>query len=63
MKILAFLAFLGSTLASFEFQEEEDVIILTDENFENALKTFPYLMVEFYAPWCVHWYQWFLKFS
>jgi len=27
---------------------------LTVDNFEEALKTYPNLLVEFYAPWCGH---------
>jgi protein disulfide-isomerase A1 len=34
--------------------EEEDVIVLKHHNFEEAIKQFEYLLVEFYAPWCGH---------
>jgi len=27
---------------------------LTDANFDQAIKEFPQLLVEFYAPWCGH---------
>ncbi|KAM3917209.1 protein disulfide-isomerase A2 [Leptodactylus fuscus] len=37
-----------------ELLEEEDVLVLHDKNFDNALKTYKYLLVEFYAPWCGH---------
>ena len=36
----------------YSFQEEDQVIILEDHNFEQALSTYPSLLVEFYAPWC-----------
>ncbi|XP_075037571.1 protein disulfide-isomerase A2 [Mixophyes fleayi] len=34
--------------------EEEHVLVLSKNNFENALRTYKYLLVEFYAPWCGH---------
>ena len=37
-----------------EITEEEDVWVLTDENFQEALDLQPDLLVEFYAPWCGH---------
>ncbi|XP_032825787.2 protein disulfide-isomerase-like [Petromyzon marinus] len=40
--------------AASEFQEEDGVLVLNKANFEEALSTYPYLMVEFYAPWCGH---------
>lgn len=30
---------------------ENDVVILTEDNFDRALETYEYLLVEFYAPW------------
>ena len=37
-----------------QFPEEDHILVLTNQNFENALKTYPKLLVEFYAPWCDH---------
>eukprot|EP01024_Parvocaulis_polyphysoides_P026521 TRINITY_DN2415_c0_g1_i1.p1 TRINITY_DN2415_c0_g1~~TRINITY_DN2415_c0_g1_i1.p1 ORF type:complete len:538 (+),score=115.82 TRINITY_DN2415_c0_g1_i1:133-1614(+) len=37
-----------------EITEEEDVIVVTTDNFEEVVKTYPQLAVEFYAPWCGH---------
>jgi len=38
----------------FTFTEEDNVIVLTKDNFEMALTDFKHVMVEFYAPWCGH---------
>ncbi|XP_068102530.1 protein disulfide-isomerase A2 [Hyperolius riggenbachi] len=34
--------------------EEDHVLLLHKRNFDQALKTYKYLLVEFYAPWCGH---------
>ncbi|KAG9445584.1 hypothetical protein H6P81_011712 [Aristolochia fimbriata] len=34
--------------------DEKDVVVLKDSNFSDFLKKNPYVMVEFYAPWCGH---------
>jgi len=35
-------------------ETEEDVLVLTEENFDQALEENDMLLVEFYAPWCGH---------
>ena len=42
----------GLALASFP--EEDHVMILTKDNFYDAIETIDKLLVEFYAPWCDH---------
>jgi protein disulfide-isomerase A1 len=51
-KALLFVAL--AALACAEFTEEDDVLVLTDGTIDRALETYPYLLVEFYAPWCGH---------
>ena len=36
-----------------EFPKDKDVIILTDSTFEQAINNYEYLLVFFYAPWCI----------
>uniref|UniRef100_UPI00398EC480 protein disulfide-isomerase n=1 Tax=Pristiophorus japonicus TaxID=55135 RepID=UPI00398EC480 len=43
----------GLALAA-EIAEEDDVLVLKKDNFEEALQKHRHLLVEFYAPWCGH---------
>lgn len=37
------------------FEMDGHVLVLGDADFDSAVKAYPYLLVEFYAPWCTHW--------
>jgi protein disulfide-isomerase A1 len=56
MKVFSFVFVF--TLLSFscgeDITEEENVLVLTTQNFEEALKQYSAVLVEFYAPWCGH---------
>ena len=47
---LIFVIFINSEA---DFPKDNDVLILTDNTFESALQKYEYLMVFFYAPWCI----------
>nr|AXY94695.1 disulfide-isomerase [Habrobracon hebetor] len=37
-----------------EIKTEDEVLVITKDNFEEALKEHEYILFEFYAPWCGH---------
>lgn len=48
---LVIFALLALTIAEITY--EEGVMVLTDNNFDEATASHDQLLVEFYAPWCV----------
>ncbi|CAE8609947.1 unnamed protein product, partial [Polarella glacialis] len=40
--------------AGAELPEEDGVLVLNERNFEVAIKSNPFILVEWYAPWCGH---------
>lgn len=55
MKVLG-LIFLSVCAVAFgaDIKEEENVLVLTTDNFDQAIEDNKFVLVEFYAPWCGH---------
>ena len=52
-RIIFFLFLFIYSKCEEEFPIEKDVIVLTDSTFDKAINKYEYLMVFFYAPWCI----------
>jgi len=48
------LFFLGLALLSCVWASEDQVLVLTEANFDEQVKANPKMLVKFYAPWCGH---------
>ncbi|CAK60971.1 unnamed protein product (macronuclear) [Paramecium tetraurelia] len=53
MKSLLLLSLLAFAVVA-DYEYDGDVMVLTEETFDQAFNEFDYLMFEFYAPWCGH---------
>ncbi|KAF4317208.1 hypothetical protein BBO99_00003714 [Phytophthora kernoviae] len=53
-RALALLFAVALVVRAAEFEEEDDVLVLTEANFAEAVSGHDTLLVEFYAPWCGH---------
>ena len=49
--VLALSLVLTLTQAAKKFHKSEGIFVLTDKNYDAAVKEFEYLLVYFYAPW------------
>merc|ERR1711881_464189 len=53
MKLLGGLLCLAAAVPA-DFEKEDGVLVLGEDNFDKAVEAHDYLLAEFYAPWCGH---------
>lgn len=51
---LVFLLVLTSYILTADVTQDENVYVLTDDNFKDFVNSHKYVLVKFYAPWCGH---------
>ena len=51
--ILILLTLIIFNICNEEFPFDKDVIVLADSTFDKAIEQYEYLLVYFYAPWCI----------
>lgn len=56
MKYTSFICAILLATAFAEIPEEDNVMVLNTEDFNTVIESHKYVLVEFYAPWCGHWY-------
>ena len=54
IKFIIISALANLVVAKEEVVKEEGVLVLNINNFDEVIKDNPYVLVEFYAPWCGH---------
>jgi len=54
LKSSLFLTLAAFAYAEDDFKREDGVLVLTNDNFADAVGKYKYLLAEFYAPWCGH---------
>jgi len=52
--LLLFILAFSPALAKVEFEKDEGLLVLTKDNYDDAIKEVKHLLVYFYAPWCGH---------
>lgn len=52
--VLSLVVFTIGSKGEVEIKEEEDVLVLTEANFDHVLDSHEHILIEFYAPWCGH---------
>lgn len=54
IKAVAIAVLLAFALSCAHAEESSHVLTLTEKNFQEAIENNPFMVVEFYAPWCGH---------